>query len=89
MSGVGGVIARLEYLQPAFILREKSFVSRWLQVLNFIDIHKGLGVASITIEIPDTQLQKLQQLAQGNGISLEDLLRAIIEDWLSQHICNN
>ncbi len=39
-------------------------------------------MASITIEIPDGQLQKLQQLAQDNGISLEDLLRASIEDWL-------
>ncbi len=40
-------------------------------------------MASITVEIPDAQLQKLQQLAQENGISLEDLLRASIEDWLS------
>ncbi len=52
-------------------------------MLHFVDIQKGLAVASITIEIPDGQLQKLQQLAQDNGISLEDLLRASIEDWLS------
>ncbi len=39
-------------------------------------------MAFITVEIPDAQLQKLQQLAQENGISLEDLLRASIEDWL-------
>ena len=41
-------------------------------------------MASITINISDEQLQKLQALAQENGISLEDLLRARIEDWLSQ-----
>jgi hypothetical protein len=35
------------------------------------------------VEIPDAQLKKLQQLAQKNGISLEDLLCASIEDWLS------
>ncbi len=40
-------------------------------------------MASITINIPDDQLQKLQQLAQENGISLEDLLRASIDEWLS------
>ena len=40
-------------------------------------------MASITIEIPDTQLKKLQQLAQENGISLEDLLRVSIDEWLS------
>ena len=40
-------------------------------------------MASITINIPDAQLQKLQQLAQENGISIEELLRASIEDWLS------
>ncbi|MHC5734546.1 DNA-binding protein [Nostoc sp.] len=28
-------------------------------------------------------MQKLQTLAQENGISLEDLLRTRIEDWLS------
>ncbi|MBE9128639.1 MULTISPECIES: ribbon-helix-helix protein, CopG family [unclassified Coleofasciculus] len=39
-------------------------------------------MASITIEIQDAQLQKLQQLAQENGISLEDLLRASIDEWL-------
>jgi len=40
-------------------------------------------VASITVEIPDAQLQKLQQLAQENGISLEDLLRVSIDEWLN------
>ena len=40
-------------------------------------------MASITIDISDEQLHKLQALAQESGISLEDLLRARIEDWLS------
>ncbi len=52
-------------------------------MLDFVDIQRRLAVASITVEIPDAQLQKLQQLAQENGISLEDLLRASIEDWFS------
>jgi uncharacterized protein YdbL (DUF1318 family) len=49
----------------------------------FVDIQRGLAMASITVEIPDAQLKKLQQLAQKNGISLEDLLCASIENWLS------
>lgn len=40
-------------------------------------------MASITVDIPDEQLQKLQQLAQEIHISPEDLLRANIEDWLT------
>ncbi|WP_295614802.1 ribbon-helix-helix protein, CopG family [Chamaesiphon sp. GL140_3_metabinner_50] len=36
----------------------------------------------ITIDIPDDQLQKLQQLARESQVSPEDLLRANIEDWL-------
>lgn len=40
-------------------------------------------MATITIQISDEQLQKLQQLAQESHISPEDLLRASIEDWLS------
>jgi len=40
-------------------------------------------MASITVDIPDEQLQKLQQLAQEINISPEDLLRANIEDWLT------
>jgi predicted transcriptional regulator len=37
-------------------------------------------MASITINIPDEQLQRLQQLAQETHISPEDLLRANIQD---------
>ncbi len=40
-------------------------------------------MASITIDLPDGQFQKLQELARVHGISAEALLRASIEDWLS------
>ncbi len=37
----------------------------------------------ITVDIPDEQLQKLQQLARESQVSAEDLLLASIEDWLA------
>jgi antitoxin FitA len=40
-------------------------------------------MASITIDISDQQLQKLQQLARDNQVSPEDLLR-VNEDWLAR-----
>lgn len=40
-------------------------------------------MASLTINISDEQLHKLQQLAQESNISLEELLRASLENWLS------
>ncbi|OCQ96047.1 DNA-binding protein [Nostoc sp. MBR 210] len=40
-------------------------------------------MASITIDIPDSELQKLEELAKVHGISLEELLRVSIEEWLS------
>jgi predicted transcriptional regulator len=40
-------------------------------------------MVSITVDIPDEQFQRLQQLAQEIHISPEDLLRANIEDWLA------
>jgi antitoxin FitA len=40
-------------------------------------------MASITVTIPDDQLEKLQQLARENQVSTEDLVRANIEDWLA------
>jgi antitoxin FitA len=40
-------------------------------------------MASITIEIQDSQLQKLQDLANLHGVSPEVLLSAGLEDWLS------
>jgi antitoxin FitA len=41
-------------------------------------------MASITIEIQDSQLQKLQDLANLHGVSPEVLLSAGLKDWLSQ-----
>jgi antitoxin FitA len=41
-------------------------------------------MASITINIPDEQLQKLQQLARDSQVSPEDLLRVNIEEWLAR-----
>ncbi len=40
-------------------------------------------MASITVNIPDEQIQKLKQLAQYFQVSPEELLRANIEDWLA------
>ncbi|MGF1675001.1 MAG: ribbon-helix-helix protein, CopG family [Rivularia sp. (in: cyanobacteria)] len=40
-------------------------------------------MASITINISDEQLRRLQQLAQESQVSPEDLLRSSIEDWLT------
>lgn len=41
-------------------------------------------MASITVNVPDEQLQKLQQLAQDSQVTPEDLLRASIIEWLSE-----
>jgi antitoxin FitA len=40
-------------------------------------------VASITIDLSDSQLQKLESLARVHGIATEVLLKASLEDWLS------
>lgn len=40
-------------------------------------------MASITIELSDSQFQKLQDLATVHGIALEVLLKASLEDWLN------
>ena len=40
-------------------------------------------MASITINLSDEQLQKLEQLAQENGVTADNLLRSSIEDWLN------
>jgi len=40
-------------------------------------------MTAITIEIPDSQLQKLQHLAKAQNVSLEELLCVGIDDWLS------
>jgi hypothetical protein len=40
-------------------------------------------VTSITLDLSDTQFQKLQDLATVHGIAIEVLLKASLEDWLS------
>lgn len=40
-------------------------------------------MASITIDLPDSQFQKLQNLAKVHGIAIEVLLKASLEDWLN------
>lgn len=40
-------------------------------------------MASITIDLTDSQLQKLQDLAGVHGIALEVLLKASLEDWIN------
>lgn len=40
-------------------------------------------MASITIDLSDSQFQKLQDLAQAYGIAPETLLRASVDDWLN------
>lgn len=40
-------------------------------------------MSSITLDISDTQFQKLQDLATVHGIALEVLLKASLEDWLN------
>jgi hypothetical protein len=42
-----------------------------------------IAVASITLDLSDTQFQKLQDLATLHGIALEVLLKASLEDWLN------
>jgi predicted transcriptional regulator len=40
-------------------------------------------MASITIDLSDSQFQKLQDLAKAHGIAIEVLLKASLEDWLN------
>jgi predicted transcriptional regulator len=42
-----------------------------------------IAVASITIDLSDSQFQKLQDLARVHGIATEVLLKASLEDWLN------
>ena len=41
-------------------------------------------MSSITINLPDAHLSKLQETASQLGITLEELIRASIEDLLNQ-----
>ncbi len=40
-------------------------------------------MASITIDLSDSQFKTLQDLAAVHGIALEVLLKASLEDWLN------
>ncbi|MBD2036212.1 DNA-binding protein [Phormidium sp. FACHB-592] len=40
-------------------------------------------MTSITIDLSDSQYQKLQDLAEVHGIAIEVLLRASLDDWLN------
>ncbi len=40
-------------------------------------------MASITIDLSDSQFQKLQDLARVYGIAIEVLLKASLDDWLN------
>lgn len=40
-------------------------------------------MASITIDLSDSQFQMLQNLARVHGIAIEVLLKASLEDWLN------
>ena len=40
-------------------------------------------MASITIDLSDSQLQKPQELADVHGIALEVLLKASLENWIN------
>ncbi len=40
-------------------------------------------MASITIDLSDSQFEKLKDLAGVHGIALEVLLKASLEDWLN------
>jgi antitoxin FitA len=46
-------------------------------------MRRAIAVASIILDLSDTQFQKLQDLATVHGIALEVLLKASLEDWLS------
>jgi hypothetical protein len=44
---------------------------------------RAIAVASITIDLSDSQFQKLENLARVHGIATEVLLKASLEDWLN------
>jgi predicted transcriptional regulator len=41
-------------------------------------------MTTITIELPNERLQKLQEMAVKLGVSMEDLVRVSVEDMLTQ-----
>ncbi len=54
-----------------------------LKYLLVVSAKEAFSVASITINISDQQFEKMQELAHGLGISLEDFLRISISEWLT------
>lgn len=42
-----------------------------------------IAVTYITIDLSDSQFQKVQNLARVHGIATEVLLKASLEDWLN------
>ena len=40
---------------------------------------------SLTINIPDEKLKQLQQLAEENGMTTEELIQTKINEWLTQN----
>ncbi|QDZ39326.1 CopG family transcriptional regulator [Euhalothece natronophila Z-M001] len=40
---------------------------------------------SLTIQLPDEKLQKLQQLAKEKGITTEELIETKINEWLTHN----
>jgi antitoxin FitA len=40
-------------------------------------------MTSITIDLTDSQFQKLQDLATVHGVPIDVLLKSILEDWLN------
>ena len=41
-------------------------------------------MTTITIELPNEPLQKLREMAQRFGVSMEDLVRVSVEDMFTQ-----
>jgi predicted transcriptional regulator len=41
-------------------------------------------MTTITIELPNERLQKLREMAQRLGVSMEELVRVSVEDMLTQ-----
>ncbi len=48
-----------------------------------LSTRRAIAVASITIDLSDSQFQKLENLARVHGIATEVLLKASLEDWLN------
>ena len=47
-------------------------------------MHIIIIMASLTIDLSESQLQKLQDLARSHGVTPEALLRANLENWLNR-----